>query len=105
MIKAFDYPRPGSLAIWWQDIYQQMFTLQTDTHLDNLGHFASSRNIALGVTTAASFYGGVHLLAWNEPFRSAAERHLWRISSCMIAGAFPGCLAIYLMNNFDTGPS
>jgi hypothetical protein len=43
--------------------------------------------IALAAT--GSVYGGLHLLAWNGPFPTAAERTLWRFSGFLIAAPLP----------------
>jgi hypothetical protein len=42
---------------------------------------------------AGSFYGGVHLLAWNGPFPTPLERWLWRASCIVIA--CPGFMALF----------
>lgn len=39
----------------------------------------------LSLSVAGLLYGGLHLSAWNAPFRSAIESLLWRISSVSIA--------------------
>jgi hypothetical protein len=36
-----------------------------------------------GLIIAGSFYGGIHLFAWNGPFTTKAQRLLWQIS-CLI---------------------
>jgi hypothetical protein len=34
----------------------------------------------------ALVYGGIHAISWNWYFPSTAERMIWRISACMVAG-------------------
>lgn len=41
----------------------------------------------LGSVLAGAFYGGVHLLAWDGPFRSTTEQWMWRISCIIIASS------------------
>lgn len=61
--------------------------------------------IAIGFTTVALVYGGLHALAWFAHFDSPTEQLLWRISACVVMGAFPVFLAllkaaIYLPNGY-----
>jgi hypothetical protein len=46
----------------------------------------------LGFMLSGLFYGGIHLLAWNGPFATRAERILWQISGITIAG--PGLYVV-----------
>ena len=39
---------------------------------------------AIGFLLAGLFYGAVHLLVWNRPFRNETEKLLWRISNLTI---------------------
>lgn len=41
-----------------------------------------------GVAIANVCYGGIHLLAWNGPFRTAVESRLWRISAISLCVPF-----------------
>ena len=41
----------------------------------------------LGLLIAGLLYGGLHLLAWQVPFASRAERILWRFSGIFIITA------------------
>lgn len=41
----------------------------------------------LGITLAGFLYGGLHLLAWDATFTSAAERTLWRIAALSLAAS------------------
>lgn len=41
-----------------------------------------------GAVLASLLYSGVHLLAWNGPFRTAVETILWRISAAALAAPF-----------------
>lgn len=45
-----------------------------------------------GFMLSGLFYGGIHLLAWNGPFATRAERILWQISGITIAG--PGLYVV-----------
>lgn len=50
--------------------------------------------IAIGFTTVALVYGGLHALAWFAHFDSPTEQLLWRISACVVMGGLPTVLAI-----------
>lgn len=41
--------------------------------------------VLLAFTCAGLTYGALHLLAWNSPFTSVAQKMLWRISAVAIA--------------------
>ena len=61
--------------------------------------------IALGFTSAAMIYGGLHALAWSAQFESSTQQLLWRISTCAVMGGLPVCWALvkasdYTQNNF-----
>lgn len=49
----------------------------------------------VGFTVSGFLYGGLHLLAWNAPFHSTAEKWLWRSSaiSLMSSGLYMGMMA------------
>ena len=47
--------------------------------------------VALGFTSAAIIYGGLHALAWFAHFESSTQQLLWRISACVVMGGFPVC--------------
>jgi hypothetical protein len=38
----------------------------------------------VGLTLAGVVYGGLHMLAWNAPFRTHTEQLLWRISAAVV---------------------
>ena len=42
------------------------------------------KTLIVGIIISAFLYGGLHLLAWNAPFRSRAEEWLWRSSGIFI---------------------
>lgn len=43
--------------------------------------------LAWGILLLSSLvYGGLHLLAWNVPFRTSAQQILWRISAAVVTG-------------------
>ena len=46
----------------------------------------------VAATAAGLMYGGIHLLAWNAPFSSSAQRILWRLSGIVIAASGPSLL-------------
>jgi hypothetical protein len=46
-------------------------------------------------------YGGVHATSWNGHFPTYVERTLWRVSSCLVAGA--GLLALLMWLLVETG--
>lgn len=50
---------------------------------------------ALGFSTLAACYGGLHALAWNARFPSKRQRKLWRISAIVIAS--PATLFLLLV--------
>ena len=54
---------------------------------------------AMGFIITTFLYGSLHLLAWNAYFRSAEEKYLWRISSCIVTGGF---LIAFLIERFVT---
>ena len=41
----------------------------------------------LGLSLATGLYGGLHLLAWNGPFRSRLVAIMWRVSGVIIASS------------------
>ena len=45
--------------------------------------------VALGFSTAALIYGGLHALAWFAHFDSSTEQTLWRISACVVMAGVP----------------
>ena len=47
-------------------------------------------SLLFGLLLAGVLYGGLHLLAWNVPFASRAERILWRFSGILITSAGVG---------------
>lgn len=57
-------------------------------------HEISSLPIAIGFTTVALVYGGLHALAWFAHFDTSTEQLLWRISACVVMGGFPVFLAL-----------
>lgn len=48
--------------------------------------------ILVGIIISAFLYGGLHLLAWNAPFRSRTEEWLWRSSGISIMAS-----SLYIM--------
>lgn len=50
--------------------------------------------IAIGFTTVALVYGGIHALAWLAHFDSSTEQLLWRVSACAVMGGFPVSLTL-----------
>ncbi|KAF1845007.1 uncharacterized protein K460DRAFT_416340 [Cucurbitaria berberidis CBS 394.84] len=49
-----------------------------------------SRGAMLATFAFAGFlYGGVHLIAWNNSFRSDAEAYIWKISAIILASSGP----------------
>ena len=40
--------------------------------------------MVLGLLIAPGLYGGLHLLAWNGPFRSTVETTLWQMSALVV---------------------
>ena len=48
---------------------------------------AGTTNTIIVFTLAGLVYGGIHLLAWYEPFHTHVERLLWRISAITIAAS------------------
>ncbi|KAI4182556.1 MAG: hypothetical protein L6R41_005906 [Letrouitia leprolyta] len=50
--------------------------------------------VSLGVTIAGLAYGGLHLLAWNDPFSSRVEQILWRFSGLIIPAARPAMMVL-----------
>lgn len=50
-----------------------------------LGSWRSDWALYIVFAMIGSAYGGLHLLAWDAPFRTYAEQFLWRFSSLIIA--------------------
>jgi hypothetical protein len=61
-----------------------------------LGADSSSINFYIALAAAGTVYGGLHLLAWNGPFPTRAERILWRASGFIIAVPFPTLCFLFL---------
>ena len=53
--------------------------------------------IAIGFTTAAVIYGGLHALAWSAYFGSSTQQLLWRIAACVVMGGLPVILILTLV--------
>jgi len=53
-------------------------------------YVSSLERFIVGIIISAFLYGGLHLLAWNAPFRSRTEEWLWRSSgiSIMASGLY-----------------
>jgi len=64
----------------------------------NVG-FAST---LLGFPLAGLFYGSIHLLVWNRPFRSETDELLWKISSLnILVSGFPIAIGYWVLIAFD----
>jgi hypothetical protein len=61
-----------------ETILYELWDLEESKH--PLTFSTSTKSFAL----AGLFYGSVHLLVWNRPFRSAMDELLWKISSLTI---------------------
>jgi hypothetical protein len=59
----------------------------------------------LAFTLAGIVYGGLHLLAWNAPFKSDVQRLLWKVSALAVAFSGPAVivfsLAIEIIGKLD----
>jgi hypothetical protein len=53
-------------------------------------YFDQEKTLIVGIIISGFLYGGLHLLAWNAPFRSRMEEWLWRSSgiSIMASGLY-----------------
>jgi hypothetical protein len=53
-------------------------------------YFGQANTLPVSIIISGLLYGGLHLLAWNAPFRSRAEEWLWRSSgiSIMASGLY-----------------
>jgi hypothetical protein len=49
----------------------------------------ASLKFLLGFSIAGCVYGGLHLSAWNAPFPTATQRHLWRLSGIVLVSSGP----------------
>lgn len=56
---------------------------------DDDGVHTYGGSIIMGFTLAGLIYGAMHLLAWNAPFKTAAEMLLWRGSALVLASSGP----------------
>ena len=64
---------------------------------------APGNSFITGLLVAGSFYGGVHLLAWNGPFPTTTERRLWQISCLIITSPlaiFIPIVGLYYLSDF-----
>lgn len=74
----------------WQNIvgsFSGLPVTETETEIEMLLAFAF----------AGLIYGGLHLLAWNSPFTSYAQRILWRVSAIGISASFIAPLVLRLL--------
>jgi len=56
----------------------------------------------LGFPLAGFFYGSIHLLVWNRPFRSETDGLLWKISSLnILISGIPIAIAYWTLIAFD----
>lgn len=58
-------------------------------HIETMGVHVYGKSIFIGFALAGLVYGGMHLLAWNAPFRNSGIRGLWRASSLLLACSGP----------------
>ena len=65
------------------------------------------KTIAVGIIISGFLYGGLHLLAWNAPFRSRTEEWLWRSSgiSIMVSGLYIIPILLLLVSSGDSSLS
>ena len=49
----------------------------------------ASLKFLLGFSIAGCVYGGLHLSAWNAPFPTTAQRHLWHLSGLILISSGP----------------
>ena len=67
---------------------------------------SSSYPLLYGFTIAGCLYGGLHLLAWDAPFVSRAEKVVWRFSGTFIASSGPALILGRCLHSFlDRVPS
>lgn len=65
----------------------------------NWPHFRLSSpdwSIYIAFSLAGAAYGGLHLLAWNGPFSSAAVTTLWRVSGIIVASSGLSLPVLYI---------
>ena len=53
--------------------------------VDSGGLRLGSKSVLIGFALAGLVYGAIHLLAWNAPFPTDAERVLWQASGIVLA--------------------
>ena len=70
-------------------------------------YFDRKKTLFVGITISGFLYGGLHLLAWNAPFRSRTEEWLWRSSgiSIMVSGLYIIPILLLLVSSGDSGLS
>ena len=54
-------------------------------YIDSGGLHLGSKSVLIGFVLAGLVYGAIHLLAWNAPFPTDAERVLWQASGIVLA--------------------
>lgn len=55
------------------------------------------KTLIVSIIISAFLYGGLHLLAWNAPFRSRTEEWLWRSSGISIMASGPYILPLLFL--------
>ena len=73
--------------------WPSLVTLAAISPGDGMKHAISAIG---GIAVAIFIYGGLHLLAWNAPFASTAQKVLWRFSGTCVASSGIFGLAIML---------
>ena len=70
-----------------------------NSHLVNRssnGPMVLTSKAGFGFPLASLFYGSIHLLVWNRPFRSETDEMLWKVSSLTIlASGIPFALGVW----------
>ncbi|KAF2142451.1 uncharacterized protein K452DRAFT_270118 [Aplosporella prunicola CBS 121167] len=79
-----DPSRPTLRSSWrLSQQFEKVVEWVPDSISETLDSIESSYSLAF----SGIIYGGLHLLAWNAPFLTFAEKFLWRFSSLAVASA------------------
>ena len=85
--RAVEFFQQINYAIWWckSDLMPLVQRCKDWPDIYTLDELPT----ILSFTIAALIYGGLHALAWFAHFESSTQQLLWRISACVVMGAFP----------------
>jgi hypothetical protein len=83
-ITSFDFKDKDGLLQGWIPDRPRFSGLSIDSSFN-----ADAFKFLLGFTIAGCVYGGLHLSAWNAPFPTTTQSHLWHISGLILISSGP----------------